>query len=78
VRFLNRFFTAYDLLLVLGDLVLVLGASLAVCGIAASAGASMDDSWPAAVLHGSAMALIVVIAFYYSDLYARRSNSFGL
>ena len=35
----------------------------------------MDDSWPAAVLHGSAMALIVVIAFYYSDLYARRSNS---
>ena len=59
-------FTAYDLLLVL----LVLGASLAVRGIAASAGASMDDSWPAAVLHGSAMALIVVIAFYYSDLYA--------
>lgn len=34
----------------------------------------MDDSWPAAVLHGSAMALIVVIAFCYSDLYARRSN----
>jgi sugar transferase (PEP-CTERM system associated) len=70
VRFLNRYYTAYDLLLVLGDLVLVLGASLIVREMVAPTGSSTDDSWPTSVLHGIAMAVIVATAFYYSDLYA--------
>ncbi len=70
MRFLNRYYTAYDLLLVLGDLVLVLGASLIVREMVAPTGLSTDDSWPTSVLHGIAMAVIVATAFYYSDLYA--------
>ncbi|TMA96090.1 MAG: TIGR03013 family PEP-CTERM/XrtA system glycosyltransferase [Deltaproteobacteria bacterium] len=70
MRFLNRYYTAYDLLLVLGDLVLVLGASLIVREMVAPTGSSTDDSWPTSVLHGIAMAVIVATAFYYSDLYA--------
>jgi sugar transferase (PEP-CTERM system associated) len=70
VRFLNRYYTAYDLLLVLGDLVLVLGASLIVREMVVPTGSSTDDSWPTSVLHGIAMAVIVATAFYYSDLYA--------
>ena len=69
MRLLNRYYTPYDLLLVLGDVILVLGASLAVRGIV-STGSSINDSSPPLVLHGIAMAVIVVIAFYYSDLYA--------
>ena len=70
MRFLNRYYTAYDLLLVLGDLVLVLGASLIVREMVAPTGSSTDDSWPTSVLHGIAMAVIVATAFYYSDLYS--------
>jgi len=55
---------------VLGDLVLVLGASLIVREMVAPTGLSTDDSWPTSVLHGIAMAVIVATAFYYSDLYA--------
>jgi len=55
---------------VLGDLVLVLGASLIVREMVAPTGSSTDDSWPTSVLHGIAMAVIVATAFYYSDLYA--------
>ncbi len=70
MRFLNRYYTAYDLLLVLGDLVLVLGASLIVREMVAPTGSLTDDSWPTSVLHGIAMAVIVATAFYYSDLYS--------
>ena len=70
MRFLNRYYSAYDLLLVLGDLVLVLGASLIVREMVGPTGSSTDDSWPTSVLHGIAMAVIVATAFYYSDLYA--------
>jgi sugar transferase (PEP-CTERM system associated) len=70
VRLFNRYYTAYDLLLVLGDFVLVIGASLVVRGVMGSTGSSTGDWWLASVLHGIAMAMIVAIAFYYSDLYA--------
>ena len=70
MRFFNRYYTAYDLLLVLGDLVLVLGASLAVRELLVWSGSSVNDPWPLSIVHALAMAVIVVIAFYYSDLYA--------
>jgi sugar transferase (PEP-CTERM system associated) len=70
VRLLNRYYTAYDLLLVWGDFLLVLAASLLTRQVLAWAGTSSDDALSMAVVHGLAMASIVVISFYYSDLYA--------
>jgi sugar transferase (PEP-CTERM system associated) len=70
VRLLNRYYTGYDLLLVWGDFLLVLAASLLTRQVLAWAGTSSDDAFYVAVVHGLAMASIVVISFYYSDLYA--------
>jgi sugar transferase (PEP-CTERM system associated) len=70
VRLLNRYYTGYDLLLVWGDFLLVLAASLLTRQVLAWAGTSSDDALSMAVVHGLAMASIVVISFYYSDLYA--------
>jgi FlaA1/EpsC-like NDP-sugar epimerase len=70
VRLLNRYYTSYDLLLVWGDFLLVLAASLLTRQVLAWAGTSSDDALSMAVVHGLAMASIVVISFYYSDLYA--------
>lgn len=54
----------------LGDLASVLGTSVAVRYVLAWSESSMSDPWPGAILHGVAMAIIVVTSFYYSDLYA--------
>jgi len=71
VRLLNRYYTPYDLLLVFGDLILVVGASSTVRVLLARYhGTVTDDLWLNPIGHGFAMALIVAIAFYYSDLYA--------
>lgn len=69
MRLFNRYFTFYDLILVIGDLVIVLGVSLAVREAMAWIEVSTND-WTASVLHGIGMAFIIVIAFYYSSLYA--------
>jgi len=55
---------------VLGDIVCTLGASLVVRGILDAAESAGSNHWLDFLLHGMAMALVVVIAFYYSDLYA--------
>jgi len=55
---------------VLGDIVCTLGASLVVRGILDAAEPAGSNHWLDFLLHGMAMALVVVIAFYYSDLYA--------
>ena len=68
MRLFNRYFTSYDLLLVTGDCLIAIGSSLAVRGIFAWVQSS-PTNWDGAVLHGIAMAVIVVIAFYYSNLY---------
>ena len=70
MRFLNRYYTAYDLLLVWGDFILVLGMSVVARHVMTGTGFFPDDSLYLSVLHGLAMAVIVVISFYYSDLYA--------
>ncbi len=69
MRLLNRYYTAYDLLLVVGDLVLVVAASSAVRSLLTSGDLPTDDLWLTPAAHGFAMALIVATAFYYSDLY---------
>jgi sugar transferase (PEP-CTERM system associated) len=70
LRFFNRYYTGFDFLLAPGDFAAVLGSSFAVRGMLAWADSSASDPWSGSLLHGLAMALIVVIAFYYSDLYA--------
>ena len=54
----------------LGDIVCTLGASLVVRGILDAAERAGSNHWLDFLLHGLAMALVIVIAFYYSDLYA--------
>jgi len=70
LRLLNRYYTPYDLLLVFGDLVLVVGVSCAVRFLVSEGGSPADETWLSPAAHGIAMASIVAIAFYYSDLYA--------
>ncbi len=70
MRLFNRYFSGFDSLLVLGDLACVLGVSVMVRFVLPSTELPDNNPWPGSVLHGTAMALVVVVAFYYSDLYA--------
>jgi sugar transferase (PEP-CTERM system associated) len=70
VRVFNRYFTRFDFLLLLGDVACVLASSVLVRAHLDGAVSSSHNPWPASLLHGIAMALVVVIAFYYSNFYA--------
>lgn len=70
MRLLNRYYTGYDLLLVAGDLLLVLLASVVVRQIFADTRLLVEPVSYVSLLHGVAMAVIVTVAFYYADLYA--------
>jgi sugar transferase (PEP-CTERM system associated) len=70
VRLFNRYYTPYDLVLVLGDFVLVLCASAVVRVFLNESGLISGEPWLSPTVHGLAMGVIVVIAFYYSDLYS--------
>lgn len=70
MRLFNRYYTPYDLLLVLGDFVLVLGASAVVRVFLNESGLTSGEPWLSPTVHGFAMGVIIVIAFYYSDLYS--------
>jgi sugar transferase (PEP-CTERM system associated) len=70
VRLFNRYYTTYDLLLVLGDFVWVMAVSLLTRQIFQWAEPSPEFSSVVSFVHGSAMAFIVVGSFYYSDLYS--------
>jgi len=70
VRLFNRYYTLHDLLLVFGDFVLVIGASAAVRLLLDEGELLPDQGWLNPTMHGFAMALVIVVAFYYCDLYA--------
>lgn len=70
MRLFNRYYTPYDVLLVLGDFVLVLCASAVVRVFLDESGLISGEPWLSPTVHGLAMGVIVVIAFYYSDLYS--------
>jgi sugar transferase (PEP-CTERM system associated) len=70
MRLFNRYYTGYDLLLVLGDITLAFVSTSAVRAVTHWPGMSSQNQWATWTLQGLAMALIVVVAFYYSDLYA--------
>jgi sugar transferase (PEP-CTERM system associated) len=70
MRIFNRYFSSYDLLLVLGDIALTFLATASVRVVMVFTGLSSNPQWVFWSIQGAVMALIVVIAFYYSDLYA--------
>ena len=70
MRIFNRYYTRLDSLLVLGDIVFVLGSSVVLRRILDPAESAGNNPWPGFLLHGMAMAVVVVMAFYYSELYA--------
>jgi sugar transferase (PEP-CTERM system associated) len=55
---------------VLGDIVCAVGTSVVLRGIMDAPDSSGNILWFDFLLHGIAMAVVVVIAFYYSNLYA--------
>jgi len=69
VRLFNRYYTFHDMLLVCGDFLLVIAASGAVRFLLEDGVLSGQESSDF-TLHVLVMAFVVVIAFYYSDLYA--------
>jgi len=69
MRVFNRYFSAYDVALILGDFVITFGTAFVVRWALLGTGMSSSTQW-LWTLHAFAMASVVVISFYYSDLYA--------
>jgi len=70
MRIFNRYYSSYDLILVLGDATLTF---VVVVGLQATwtfAGVPPSNSWFFSCVQGFVMSLVVAIAFYYADLYA--------
>src|SRR5512147_2820745 len=71
MRLFNRYFSSFDLLLVLGDFLLTLVATSLVRWAAFTFGESFGQGdWAIWFAHSIGMASVIVISFYYSDLYA--------
>jgi len=71
MRLFNRYFSSFDLLLVLGDFSLTLVATALVRWFAFLFGDSFGHGdWFVWLTHSLGMAAVIVISFYYSDLYA--------
>ena len=70
MRILNRYYCRSDLVLLLGDAIISFFATLAVRAIMVMAGFSAEEQWRLWMIQGMVMAIIVVISFYYVDLYA--------
>ena len=70
MRIFNRYYCGSDLVLLLGDALVSFSATLIVRLTMVSVGFSTDEQWPLWISQGVVMATIVVISFYYVDLYA--------
>ena len=70
MRIFNRYYCGSDLILILGDALVSFFATLAVRAIMVMAELSLNEQWRLWVIQGIVMAMIVVISFYYVDLYA--------
>src|SRR2546428_7094327 len=70
MRIFNRYYSNYDLILVLGDVALTFLIILGLQLTWAFAGVATTNSWLFCSVQGLVMALVVAIAFYYADLYA--------
>lgn len=69
MRLLNRYYTGYDILLITGDVIVSLSASLLMRYLLEWLGSAPEEAVSVSILHSAAMVLIVVVSFYYSDLY---------
>ena len=69
MRILNRYYSRYDLVLVIGDVLVTFVSTSAVRAFMVIASLSSIDQWLFWTLQGAAMAVIVVVSFYYVDLY---------
>lgn len=71
MRLFNRYFSSFDLVLVLGDFLFTLVATTSVRWAAFLIGDEFGHGeWDVWLAHSLGMAAVVVISFYYSDLYA--------
>jgi sugar transferase (PEP-CTERM system associated) len=70
MRIFNRYLSAYDLILVLGDVGVALSATMVVRAIIFFFEISARPEWALWSLQAVAVTIIVVVSFYYSDLYA--------
>jgi sugar transferase (PEP-CTERM system associated) len=70
MRVFNRYFSVYDLILVLGDIVVIFLATLAVRAAISLFEISPNPEWAFWFFQAVAVTIIVVLSFYYSDLYA--------
>jgi sugar transferase (PEP-CTERM system associated) len=70
MRLFNRFYSRFDLLLLLGDIALTVAASVGTRYLMALLIFSDTPDWTKWITIAWTIALIIVVAFYYSDLYA--------
>ena len=66
----NRYFSLYDFVLVLGDVILAFFATFAVRATISFFEISSSPEWIFWSFQAVAVTIIVIISFYYSDLYA--------
>ncbi|HWP59954.1 MAG TPA: TIGR03013 family XrtA/PEP-CTERM system glycosyltransferase [Candidatus Acidoferrales bacterium] len=70
MRIFNRYYTTYDLVLLLGDVALALLSTALLRLFVHLTGLSVHWDWTLALTQGAAIAAVVILSFYYADLYA--------
>jgi sugar transferase (PEP-CTERM system associated) len=70
MRLFNRYFSIYDLILVLGDLTVTFLATVMIHAAVFFFEIPQHPAWAIWFLQAVALTVIVVVSFYYSDLYA--------
>jgi sugar transferase (PEP-CTERM system associated) len=70
MKIFNRYYSPFDLLLLFGDITVILLATWP--GIVPQYVVTVhgDAGWLVGLMRGSVMAVLIVLSFYYSDLYA--------
>ena len=70
MRVFNRYFSAYDVILLIGDLIVTFLTTAGIQTVVLLANISSAPEWAGSSLHGMAVTVIVIVSFYYCDLYA--------
>jgi FlaA1/EpsC-like NDP-sugar epimerase len=70
MRIFNRSFSVYDFILVSGDVIVAFFATVAILAVVSVFEISSSPEWAFWSLQAIAVTIIVVVSFYYSDLYA--------
>ena len=70
MRIFNRYYSIYDFALVLGDVIVAFFATVAVLAAISVFEVSSSPEWVFWSVQAIAVTIIVVVSFYYSDLYA--------